>query len=100
MADSQIETLIRRLARLAADAAERAEHGDGSPPNYWQGVSFGLHTALDEAQQLANPAAESSNLIVEIITDPNDVQDGTEPLPDTSTPFYAPDEADGDADDD
>lgn len=100
MTDSQIETLISRLARLAADAAERAEHVDGSPPNYWQGVSFGLHTALDEAQQLANPTADSSLTRVEIITEPNDVQDGTEPLPDTRTPFYASDEADGDADDD
>jgi len=37
---------------------------------------------------------------VVIITEPNDVQDGRLPPPDPSTPFYALDEAEGDADDD
>lgn len=100
MSDLQMGILISRLAQLAANAAEHAERDDNTPPGYWQGVSFGLHKALAETQSFAQPEAELPDIAVHVMTEPNDVQDGIEPLLDESTPFYASDEADGDADDD
>ena len=100
MTNPELETLMIRLSQLAVDAAERAERVDGTPPGYWPGVSFGLHTALDEARQLAHLDAALSAAPAQVITEPNNVQDGSMLAPDPSSLFYASDEADGDADDD